>query len=165
MSKPDSTPSVLFVCVKNGGKSQMAAALMRKIAGDSVQRVLGRNPSREPPSTSLSAESLAEVGVDITDQIPKPLDPELVRDVDLVVTLGREAHVEPVARDHASRTGTPTNPPNAASTASNACVWSATTSPHRVADLLNRTRDPVVLDLVLRSGVPRTGDRLAALTR
>ena len=46
---------------------------------------------------ALSAESLAEVGVDISKETPKPVDPELVRDVDIVVTLGREAHVEPVA--------------------------------------------------------------------
>ena len=45
----------------------------------------------------LSAESLAEVGIDISAETPKPIDPELVRHVDIVVTLGGEAHVEPVA--------------------------------------------------------------------
>jgi arsenate-mycothiol transferase len=40
---------------------------------------------------------LAEVGVDISDQTPKPIDPQLLRDVDIVVTLGHDAHVEPVA--------------------------------------------------------------------
>jgi arsenate-mycothiol transferase len=44
----------------------------------------------------LSAEVLSEVGVDITDQTPKLIDPQLVRDVDVVVTLGREAHVDPM---------------------------------------------------------------------
>jgi arsenate-mycothiol transferase len=89
-------PSVLFVCVKNGGKSQMAAGLMRKIAGDAVQvHSAGTQPGSD--INKLSAESLAEVGVDICDQTPKPIDPQLLRDVDIVVTLGREAHVEPVA--------------------------------------------------------------------
>ena len=90
------TPSVLFVCVKNGGKSQMAAGLMRKIAGDAVQV---HSAGTQPGTTinDLSAESLAEVGIDISDQTPKPIDPQLLRDVDIVVTLGREAHVEPVA--------------------------------------------------------------------
>jgi arsenate-mycothiol transferase len=89
-------PSVLFACVKNGGKSQMAAGLMRKIAGDAVQvHSAGTQPGSD--INKLSAESLAEVGVDISDQTPKPIDPQLLRDVDIVVTLGREAHVEPVA--------------------------------------------------------------------
>lgn len=96
MSEPDTTPSVLFVCVKNGGKSQMAAGLMRKIAGDGV-RVYSAGTRPGTTINGLSAESLAEVGVDISDQTPKPVNPRLVRDVDLVVTLGREAHVEPAA--------------------------------------------------------------------
>jgi arsenate-mycothiol transferase len=45
---------------------------------------------------ALSAESLSEVGVDITGETPKLIDPNLVRDVDIVVTLGREAHVDAV---------------------------------------------------------------------
>jgi arsenate-mycothiol transferase len=96
MTETASTPSVLFVCVKNGGKSQMAAGLMRKIAGDAVQ-VYSAGTRPGTAINDLSAESLAEVGVDISDQTPKPVDPQLLRDVDIVVTLGREAHVEPVA--------------------------------------------------------------------
>ena len=88
-------PAVLFVCVKNGGKSQMAAGLMRKIAGDTVDvHSAGTKPGTAV--NALSAESLNEVGVDITGETPKPIDPQLVQDVDIVVTLGREAHVEPV---------------------------------------------------------------------
>ena len=94
MNQP-TTPSVLFVCVKNGGKSQMAAGLMRQRAGDSV-RVYSAGTQPGASINSLSAQSLMEVGVDITDQVPKALDPELVRDVDVVVTLGREARVAPV---------------------------------------------------------------------
>jgi arsenate-mycothiol transferase len=89
------TPSVLFVCVKNGGKSQMAAGLMRKISGDSVH-VYSAGTKPGDRINALSAESLAEVGVDISDETPKPIDPLLLRDVDVVITLGREAHVEPV---------------------------------------------------------------------
>ncbi|MFD9664148.1 low molecular weight phosphatase family protein [Rhodococcus sp. NPDC059968] len=90
-----STPSVLFVCVKNGGKSQMAAGLMRQAAGDAVE-VYSAGTKPGTAVNALSAESLLEVGVDITGQTPTLIDPQLVRDVDLVVTLGREAHVDPV---------------------------------------------------------------------
>lgn len=89
------TPSVLFVCVKNGGKSQMAAGLMRKIAGDAVQ-VYSAGTKPGSAINELSARALAEVGVDITGNAPTLVDPQLVHDVDIVVTLGREAHVEPV---------------------------------------------------------------------
>jgi len=88
-------PSVLFVCVKNGGKSQMAAGLMRKIAGDEVD-VYSAGTKPGTAVNGLSAESLGEVGVDISSETPTLIDPELVRDVDVVVTLGREAHVDQV---------------------------------------------------------------------
>lgn len=90
-----SKPSVLFVCVKNGGKSQMAAGLMRKAAGDQVD-VYSAGTKPGDAVNALSAETLLEVGVDITGQTPTLIDPQLVRDVDLVVTLGNEAKVEPV---------------------------------------------------------------------
>ena len=87
-------PSVLFVCLTNGGKSQMAAGLMRSIAGD---RIIVDSAGTAPGATinALSAESLLEVGVDITDEVPKPLTRLMIEDADLVVTLGREARVEP----------------------------------------------------------------------
>jgi arsenate-mycothiol transferase len=88
-------PSVLFVCVKNAGKSQMAAALMRKVAGNSVD-VYSAGTTPATALNVLSAQSLNEVGVDITGQSPKSIDPQVVRDVDVVVTLGRQAHLEPV---------------------------------------------------------------------
>lgn len=88
-------PSVLFVCVKNGGKSQMAAGLMRHVAGDDVDvDSAGTRPGSS--LNELSVASLREVGIDITGQAPKPVTPDLVRAADLVVVLGREAHVEPV---------------------------------------------------------------------
>ena len=89
------TPSVLFVCVKNGGKSQMAAGLIRKTAGDAVEvHSAGTKPGGAV--NDLSAEVLQEVGVDITGEQPKLIDYELARDVDLVVTLGREAQLDPL---------------------------------------------------------------------
>lgn len=88
-------PSVLFVCVKNGGKSQMAAGLMRAAVGDRVEV----HSAGTVPGGSLNAqsvESLLEVGVDIRDEHPQPIDPDLLSRVDVVVTLGREARVEHV---------------------------------------------------------------------
>jgi arsenate-mycothiol transferase len=90
-----STPSVLFVCVKNGGKSQMAAALMRQAAGDKVEV----HSAGTHPGSSINAESaaaVAEVGADMSDQVPKPIDPALLARVDRVVVLGSEAVVDPV---------------------------------------------------------------------
>jgi arsenate-mycothiol transferase len=88
-------PRVVFVCVKNGGKSQMAAGLMAKAAGGAVDvDSAGTKPGTE--INALSAQVLQEVGVDITNQVPKALTPEMVAEADLVVTLGREAVVEPV---------------------------------------------------------------------
>ncbi|HEY5786935.1 MAG TPA: low molecular weight phosphatase family protein [Microlunatus sp.] len=92
----DQRPRVLFVCVKNGGKSQMAAGLMRLRAGDQVDvHSAGTLPGTK--INELSAAALAEAGVDITGEQPKPVTEDAVRAADLVVTLGQEAHVEPVA--------------------------------------------------------------------
>ena len=88
-------PSVLFVCVKNGGKSQMAAGLMRQLVGDQV--TVGSAGTR--PGTALndlSVSTLAEAGVDISAEVPKAITHDMVRSADLVVVLGREAHVTPV---------------------------------------------------------------------
>lgn len=88
-------PSVLFVCVKNGGKSQMAAGLMRKVAGDGV---VVDSAGTQPGSSinALSAQVLLEVGVDIADQVPKQLTDDLIREADRVVVLGRDATVRSV---------------------------------------------------------------------
>lgn len=88
-------PSVLFLCVKNGGKSQMAAGLMRQLAGDRVNvESAGTRPGTS--LNDLSVSTLREVGVDISSEVPKPVTSDLVRSADLIVTLGREASVEPV---------------------------------------------------------------------
>nr|WP_206025838.1 low molecular weight phosphatase family protein [Rhodococcus sp. 14C212] len=80
----------MFVCVKNGGKSQMAAALMRKAAGG---RIAVHSAGTAPGSAlnALSVQALEEVGAPVDGEYPKPIDPQLLRAVDLVVTLGRDA--------------------------------------------------------------------------
>ncbi|MGE2729767.1 low molecular weight phosphatase family protein [Mycolicibacterium vaccae] len=86
------TPSVLFVCVKNAGKSQMAAALMRHVAGDAVEvHSAGTRPG--DALNELSVQSLAEAGVDVSGEHPKPIDAALLRRVDRVVVLGSAARV------------------------------------------------------------------------
>ena len=89
------TPRVLFVCVKNGGKSQMAAGLMRAAAGPAVE-VASAGTLAGATLNAQSVASLAEVGIDISDQQPCQLTDDMVRDADLVVVLGSEARVEPV---------------------------------------------------------------------
>ena len=85
-------PSVLFVCVRNGGKSQMAAGLLRRAAPDIDVHSAGTDPG--PKLNALSVQVLDEVGVDLTGETPKPIDPQLLGSVDLVITLGRDAHVD-----------------------------------------------------------------------
>lgn len=90
---PSPTPSVLFVCVRNGGKSQMAAALMRRLAGDTVEvHSAGTDPGTKV--NALSAEVVAELGADMSGQSPRAIDPDLLRRVDRVVVLGAEARVK-----------------------------------------------------------------------
>lgn len=89
-------PSVLFVCVKNGGKSQMAAALARRDSGGSIEV----HSAGTRPGAGLNAESvaaLAEVGASVAGEHPKPMDPALLARVDRVVVLGSEAVVISVA--------------------------------------------------------------------
>lgn len=88
-------PRVLFVCVKNAGKSQMAAGLMADLVGDAVE-VSSAGTQAGTDLNELSAASLLEVGIDITGERPRALTEEMVRAADVVVTLGREARVEPV---------------------------------------------------------------------
>lgn len=86
-------PTVLFVCVKNGGKSQMAAALMRQRYPETV-RVLSAGTR---PGRALNGESVAaveEVGATTAGEHPKLVDPATVEKVDLVVLLGEEVELE-----------------------------------------------------------------------
>jgi len=89
------TPSVLFVCVRNSGKSQMAAGLMRQLAGDAVE-VHSAGTAPGIAVNDLTVRALLEVGVDVTAEAPTPVDYELARTVDVVVTLGREARLDPL---------------------------------------------------------------------
>lgn len=86
-------PSVLFVCVGNGGKSQMAAALAKKHAGDALEiHSAGTKPGTKLNQQSL--DSIAEVGADMSQGFPKGIDQELIKRVDRVVILGAEAQLE-----------------------------------------------------------------------
>ena len=80
-------PSVLFVCVHNAGRSQMAAAYLTHLAGD---RVEVRSAGSAPASTVNAAvvEALAEEGIDISAEIPKVLTTEAVQASDYVITMG-----------------------------------------------------------------------------
>ncbi len=86
-------PSVLFVCVGNGGKSQMAAALAAKHAGDRLEiHSAGTKPGAK--LNAQSVEAIAEVGADMSQGTPKGIDPELLRRVDRTVILGADAELE-----------------------------------------------------------------------
>ena len=86
-STPLNQPEVLFVCVHNAGRSQMAAALLQLRAQGSVRvRSAGSEPANE--INPAVVEAMAEVGVDIGDELPKPLTDEGVRAADVVITMG-----------------------------------------------------------------------------
>lgn len=87
--------SVLFVCKKNGGKSQMAAALMRQHAGDAIT-VYSAGTAPSDKLSALAEEAIIEVGASMEGEYPKPIDPEILRSVDRVIVLGDEAKVAPV---------------------------------------------------------------------
>lgn len=82
-----SRPVVLFVCVRNAGRSQMAEAIFNDRAGDSA---LGRSAGSDP-ATALHehvVEAMAEIGIDVSSAVPKPLTREVTTGVDIVVTMG-----------------------------------------------------------------------------
>ncbi|MEU1657298.1 arsenate reductase ArsC [Streptomyces griseofuscus] len=80
-------PSVLFVCVHNAGRSQMAAAFLTHLAGDHVQvRSAGSAPAATVNPAVVAA--MAETGIDISAEIPKVLTVDAVRSSDVVITMG-----------------------------------------------------------------------------
>jgi arsenate reductase len=80
-------PEVLFVCVQNAGRSQMAAGILRHLAGDSVHvRTAGSAPAAAVRSVIVTA--LDEIGVPIGGEYPKPLTDVVVRAADVVITMG-----------------------------------------------------------------------------
>jgi len=83
----DLNPSVLFLCVHNAGRSQMAAGWMRHLAGDRVEVFSGGSePATEINKVAVAA--MAEKGIDISQEIPQPWADEIVRAADVVVTMG-----------------------------------------------------------------------------
>ena len=83
----DHTPEVLFVCVQNAGRSQMAAGILRHLAGDTVRvRTAGSEPASAVRSVIVTV--LDEIGVSIGGEYPKPLTDEVVRAADVVITMG-----------------------------------------------------------------------------
>ncbi len=80
-------PSVLFLCVHNAGRSQMAAGWLRKLAGDRIGVFSGgSNPGAEINKAAVAA--MNEVGIDISSETPKPWTDAIVRAADVVVTMG-----------------------------------------------------------------------------
>jgi len=82
-----SKPSVLFVCVHNAGRSQMAAAFLSHLSGNAVEiRSAGSAPADQVNPAAVQA--MAEVGIDIAAEKPKILSDQTVRDSDVVITMG-----------------------------------------------------------------------------
>ena len=80
-------PIVLFVCVHNAGRSQMAAGFMRELSGGSVTvRSGGSEPGSQINPVAVAA--MAEEGIDISEQVPQLMTTEQVRDSDVVITMG-----------------------------------------------------------------------------
>ena len=80
-------PTVLFVCVHNAGRSQMAAGFMRELGGDRVE-VLSAGSAPKDSINPIAIEAMAEVGIDIRNQQPKVLTTEAVLESDAVITMG-----------------------------------------------------------------------------
>jgi arsenate reductase len=80
-------PSVLFVCVHNAGRSQMAAGWLQALAGDRIEvRSAGTEPKDQV--NPVAVEAMAEVGIDIAASVPKVLTADAVRAGDVVITMG-----------------------------------------------------------------------------
>ncbi|GAB2631228.1 arsenate reductase ArsC [Nocardia goodfellowii] len=82
-----SKPSVLFVCVHNAGRSQMAQGFLTHLAGDTIE---ARSAGSAPAETlnPAAVEAMREVGIDITAQAPKILTPDTVESSTVVITMG-----------------------------------------------------------------------------
>ncbi len=80
-------PLVVFLCVHNAGRSQMAAGWLRHLAGDRAEVLSGgSNPASDVNPAAVA--SMAEVGIDIASELPKPWTDEIVQTADVVVTMG-----------------------------------------------------------------------------
>jgi arsenate reductase (thioredoxin) len=81
------TPTVLFLCVHNAGRSQMAAGFLRHLAEDRVEVLSGGSAPAEAINPA-AVEAMAEVGIDIADQHPKPWTDDTVGAADVIVSMG-----------------------------------------------------------------------------
>ncbi|MEV4760759.1 arsenate reductase ArsC [Micromonospora sp. NPDC049559] len=95
MHHPDSSsetattakPTVLFVCVHNAGRSQMAAGWLRHLAGDAVDvRSAGSEPADQ--INPVAVQAMREVGIDITAHTPRKLEYDLAKESDAIITMG-----------------------------------------------------------------------------
>ncbi|WP_144628363.1 arsenate reductase ArsC [Arthrobacter woluwensis] len=87
MSAESKKPSVLFVCVHNAGRSQMAAAYLTSLSGGAIEvRSAGSQPAEQVNPAAVAA--MAEVGIDLSAEIPKVLTTEAVQESDVVITMG-----------------------------------------------------------------------------
>ncbi|MFS2029552.1 MULTISPECIES: arsenate reductase ArsC [unclassified Curtobacterium] len=80
-------PTVLFVCVHNAGRSQMAAGYLQHLAGDRV-RVFSAGSEPADRVNAVAVEAMAEEGIDIATSVPAVLDTDTVRESDVVITMG-----------------------------------------------------------------------------
>lgn len=80
-------PTVLFVCVHNAGRSQMAAGFLRELAGDRIE-VLSAGSEPKDRINPVAVDAMAELGIDIANSTPKLLTTEAVKESDAVITMG-----------------------------------------------------------------------------
>jgi protein-tyrosine-phosphatase len=84
---PTHKPTVLFVCVHNAGRSQMAAGFMNAIGAGRVE-VLSAGSAPKDSINPIAVQAMQEVGIDISNNVPKVLTPEAVQESDAVITMG-----------------------------------------------------------------------------
>ena len=87
MTTSETRPTVLFVCVHNAGRSQMAAGFLKHLAGDRIT-VLSAGSEPADKINPVAIEAMAEEGVDIAGEQPKVLTTESVQESDVVITMG-----------------------------------------------------------------------------
>ena len=80
-------PSVLFLCVHNAGRSQIGAGWMRHLAGEAIQ-VYSAGSSPVEQINPVAVEAMSEIGIDIKTQQPKKWTDEIVREVDVIISMG-----------------------------------------------------------------------------
>lgn len=80
-------PTVLFVCVHNAGRSQMAAGYLRHLAGDQIV-VLSAGSEPAEHVNKIAVQAMREEGIDIADAAPQLLQPNTVQESDVVITMG-----------------------------------------------------------------------------